>query len=191
MPWHNNGTFSKTDLYIVDHTFSTYINRLKVSSASTSSYPAVGSALHQWVFFINDRITALCPDWTTLLRPRGWLHWPGEEKRRMFVGIRKPHTTTNAREVLYNLWCILLTQSSRNQSHDRSTCHSLCGKILLVCSICLCMSRCLWKKQALQWHRVSISNFNLQAWMNARLFLQEVMLKLCPGYKCLSFWQNT
>lgn len=131
-----------------------------------SSYPAVGSALHQWVFFVNDHITALCPNPTTLLRPWGGLHWPGEDrekkrKKKSFHGaIRTRHNDRMAiSNTLYQwIWPEvnnLLTQSSRNQSHDRSTCHSLCGKNLLVCSTCLCMNRYLWKKWAPQWHTVS------------------------------------
>lgn len=47
-----------------------------------SAYPAVGLALHPWVFFINDLITALGPDQTTLLGPRGGFHWTERKERR-------------------------------------------------------------------------------------------------------------
>lgn len=56
-----------------------------------SSYPAVGSALSLWVFFINYRVTALCPDPLTLPGPGGGLHWPGRKRRVIYETIRNRH----------------------------------------------------------------------------------------------------
>lgn len=64
----------------------------------------------------------------------------------------------------------LLTQSSRNRSHDRSTCHSLCGKTPLVCSACLYMNRYLWRKFE--------GTFLLQGWMEMYIFKLDVTSNL-------------
>lgn len=143
---------SKTHIYVVEHALSTSSKLFKVRSPSMSSYPAVGSALHLWVFFINDRITTLCLDQMTLLRPRGGLHWPGrdgEGKGRVVIRLWEADTMTISNALHnWNQWIWpevinTLTQNSRNQSHDRCTCHSLCGKSPLICSTCLCLNRYL------------------------------------------------
>lgn len=46
-----------------------YVKWIRVRSPSMSSYPTVGPAFHQWVFFIDDLIAALSPDTNTLLGP--------------------------------------------------------------------------------------------------------------------------
>lgn len=61
--------------------FFTYFMFSCEFSCSVSSYPAVGSTLHQWIFFINDRITTLYPDPATLLGPRGGFHRAAKEKQ--------------------------------------------------------------------------------------------------------------
>lgn len=117
-------------------------------SCSVSSYPTVGSTLHQWLFFINDRVTTLCPNPATLLGPRGGFHWAAKEKQG------RERCFHEATIILINQWPEmswtgknnLLTQSSRNQVRDRSTCRNLSGKNLLLCSSCLWRSRCLRKK---------------------------------------------
>lgn len=50
----------------------------------------------------------------------------------------------------------LLTPGSRTRTHDRSTCHSLCGKCPLVCSACLYVNRCLWREWELCVHIIAL-----------------------------------
>lgn len=129
-----------------------YLILFRVGSPSMSSYPAVGLALHQWVLFINDLITALGSDQMTLLWPRGGFHWPERKGKKIMRLWLSSKTLYRRYHLLWPNMNNLLTESSRNQSHDRNTCHSLSGKNLLVCSTCLCMNRYLWEEWASQWH---------------------------------------